>query len=294
MIKNLLLIFCVFSFPKLFAQNAIYTIAYTFPQPVSFFEDRDSAGYFYMSPQAGNIWQIGAPSKTIFSSAYSPGIALVTDTLNPYPVNNESSFEFLIYSDDVTIVHFWHRYDTDSLSDGGVVEVSPDGGTTWNNIIDEPQIQQVYSFYADLSTISSNGNKPGFTGYSDWTYSGFAGYAFNFLRFRFTFTSDAVNTNKEGWMLDNFNFECLGTGIVEFGKSKPFLLYPNPTDGNFSIRSEAGKKVESVRVMDVCGKTILNSMETTVSLADVPPGLYTVEITTPDGKFFSPIMRGSK
>ena len=38
-----------------------------------------------------NIWQIGVPSKTIFDSAYSLTHAIVTDTLNAYPVNDTSS-----------------------------------------------------------------------------------------------------------------------------------------------------------------------------------------------------------
>jgi len=39
-----------------------------------------------------NVWQIGKPQKSIFKSAYSIPNAIVTDTINPYPINDTSSF----------------------------------------------------------------------------------------------------------------------------------------------------------------------------------------------------------
>ena len=41
---------------------------------------------------AGNIWQIGQPDKAIFDSAFSAPNAIVTDTVNYYPINDSSSF----------------------------------------------------------------------------------------------------------------------------------------------------------------------------------------------------------
>src|SRR5687768_4104081 len=41
---------------------------------------------------AGNIWQIGIPQKVIFDSAATVPNAIVTDTINNYPVNNTSTF----------------------------------------------------------------------------------------------------------------------------------------------------------------------------------------------------------
>ncbi len=35
-----------------------------------------------------NIWQVGIPQKTIFTDAYSAPNVIVTDTANPYPVND--------------------------------------------------------------------------------------------------------------------------------------------------------------------------------------------------------------
>ena len=39
-----------------------------------------------------NIWQIGAPHKTVFSAAYTAPNVIITDTVNHYPVNDTSVF----------------------------------------------------------------------------------------------------------------------------------------------------------------------------------------------------------
>src|SRR4051812_30284690 len=73
--------------------------------------------YFYIdSLQTNNIWQLGKPSKPVFDSAYSKPLALVTDTLHPYPINNTSSFIVIDNTDDCNFagVDFWHRFNTDS------------------------------------------------------------------------------------------------------------------------------------------------------------------------------------
>src|SRR5204863_2124304 len=103
-------------------EDTIYSIAY-YQTQYRFFDlnDRDTGKYFFIdTTQAGNIWQIGTPSKTVFGSAYSTPLALITDSANAYPANNQSSFTVTIYTDDETFFSFWHRIDADSLNDGGV------------------------------------------------------------------------------------------------------------------------------------------------------------------------------
>ena len=39
-----------------------------------------------------NIWQVGAPHKSVFTSAQSLPNAIVTDTANPVPPNDTSVF----------------------------------------------------------------------------------------------------------------------------------------------------------------------------------------------------------
>ena len=90
--KTITFIFLVVSFtlPKL-----------TLSQVLNDFESPTDIPIEIDSLNASNIWQIGEPSKTLFSSARSNPNALVTDTLNNYPVNDSSSFIVRIRSSDI-------------------------------------------------------------------------------------------------------------------------------------------------------------------------------------------------
>jgi hypothetical protein len=289
--KYLLISFCILTIVKAFGQDTINSRAYQTHQPVSTFEDRDTANYFHVDiTQTNNLWRIGTPSKTTFNSAYSVPYALITDTLNTYSNGNISSFEFVIRTDDATFISFWHRFNTDTLADGGVIEVSTDGGASWTNIINAVQFT-LTNFYSNANTISSNSNKPGFTGNSGWVKSTIYGSALNFVRFRFTFTSDNTNTNKDGWMIDSFDFTCLGTGINEIGLNSPFHSFPNPTSNFISIRSDNSLKIKTIAIKDILGKTILTTDKTTIDFSQFDSGLYFMEIMTDKGKYIERVQR---
>ena len=264
-----------------YGQDTIYAIAYSPSAFQNFYlEDRDPNGYFFIDPlQSNNIWQIGAPSKATFDSAYSASLALITDSVNTYPINNTSSFMFTVYTDDFTEIEFWHKINSDSLADGGVIEVSTDGGFSWTNIINLPQITCT-NFYSSSDFISSNSNKSGFTGTSDWMHSKIQGaYLFD-VTFRFTFTSDSINTNKDGWMIDNFSVKVYGTGINQSKVSK-FNIYPNPStklinisglnnhDYSCSIINHFGQKIQSQQI---------NNSNSQIDISTLRNGTYFIEI----------------
>ena len=289
--KYILVFICFLKIATTYGQDTIYSIAYNMPQPQSSFEDRDAANYFYIdTSQPNNLWQIGIPSKSVFNSAYSPTLAMVTDTLNTYPNGNTSSFEFVINTDDATFISFWHRFNADYLADGGVIEVSNDGGTNWTNIIYAPQFT-LTNFYSNSSTVSSNGNKPGFTGNAGWILSTIQGYALSFVRFRFTFTSDNTNTNKDGWMIDSFDFTCLGTGLQEDGMNSPIHIFPNPTTDYVFIRTDKSTQFKSALLKDIAGKTIFTSENSTIDLSQIQSGLYFIEVITDNEMYLSRIIR---
>lgn len=289
--KYLLTLFYILFVAKTYGQDTIYSVAYTPSLPVSNFDDRDTANYFYIdTTQISNLWQIGTPSKTNFNSAYSLPLALLTDTLSIYSNGNISSFEFVVWTDDATLISFWHRFNTDSLADGGIIEVSTDGGSTWTNIIDAPQFT-LTNFYSSSNTISSNTNKPGFTGNSGWIKSTIQGYALNFVRFRFTFTSDDINSNKDGWMIDSFDFACFGTGIQEVGFNSPIQIYPNPASSFIFIHSDNSRQFKSAIIINILGNTILTTDSTAIDLSQFQSGLYFIEITMDNGKYLARIVK---
>lgn len=288
---HLLLFFCILTVSQIHGQDTIYSYPFVTPHPVSTFEDRDTANYFYFdTTQLNNLWQIGTPSKTVFNNAYSLPLAMVTDSINTYPDGNTSSFEFVIWTDDHTLISFWHRFNTDSLSDGGVIEFSTDGGVTWTNIIYATQFYLI-NFYSILNSISSNSNQPGFTGNSDWIKSTILGNALNNVRFRFTFTSDSINTFKDGWMIDNFVFDCVAIAINEISLNAFFDVFPNPTSNIITIRSDNSINIKTVTIKDLLGKTILTTDQTTVDLSQFESGIYFIEITTDKAKYIQRVQK---
>lgn len=202
------------------------------------------------SSQPNNAWQIGKPQKIFFNAAASLPNAIVTDTINPYPVNNLSSFQFVIKESfpnaweagQLPFFQFPHKFDTDSLKDGGYIEVSYNGGINWMNIANAPEIIN----YCGLKDTILAGIKA-FTGSSNWSncnaaWTGWCGTPPplpDSIIVRFTFKSDNVQTNKDGWMIDNITFGTSGcpNGVI----NNPALvneieIYPNPISSFATIQ----------------------------------------------------------
>lgn len=294
--KNLLLLGLIFlAYGKSYAQDTIFAYAWT-PSSNRFFDlnDRDTTNrYIHIdTTQTNNLWQLGTPSKTLFNTAYSSPLALATDTVNAYPNNNTSSFSFIVWTNcNWFALYFWYRIDADSLSDGGIIEYSTDGGATWDNIINTSYTFSS-NFYSSSNTISSNSNKPGFTGTNSWTGTWFSGPVLNsIVEYRFTFSSDGANTNKDGWMVDDINVNGLMMGINEMGINSSIHVFPNPTSDFITIVTDKSIELKSSLVMDVLGKIILTNKETTIDLSKLEAGIYFLEITTSEGKVVKRIMR---
>lgn len=222
-----------------------------------------------------NIWRIGMPSKFYFDSAYTAPYAIITDTIYSYPENNYSYFDIII-DDDLPgwwewgegIIGFWHKYDTDSLEDGGYIEVSYDGGTSWMNIINDNIAMEISNidFYSNSDTIL--GNIPAFTGYSNgWVYSEFywwwnalvKDFPEDSLIVRFIFQSDENNTNKEGWMIDHIHFngyEIIGGIENNHLYKKNIKVFPVPAKDYFVIEFNNNSEF-TLELFDNFGKKIM-------------------------------------
>lgn len=199
-----------------------------------------------------NIWQIGLPQKTIFNSAYSVPNVIVTDTVNNYPVNNLSYFDLIIPSLGYsllgwnTCVSFKHKIYSDTMMDGGYIEVKYHKDSAWKNIAyDTLHYSQGYlpmefnceNLYRTNDTLFDG--TPGFSGTSDWvttqlqwiwSFMAKEMYVPDTLRLRFNFISDSVNTNKEGWMIDNLEITVYPVcgSIEEINSENLISVSPNP------------------------------------------------------------------
>lgn len=254
--------------------------------------------------QPNNIWQIGKPQKLFFNVAASPPNTIVTDTINPYPVNNLSSFQFVIKEPlsnlwgfgDLPYFMFKHKFDTDSLKDGGYIEVSYNGGNTWINAGDAPEITN----YCGLKDTILGGIKA-FTGFSSnnyWTcnaaWTGWCPWTPSTpdsIIIRFTFKSDNFQANKEGWMIDNIAFGTSGcpVGVIN---NPAFVneieIYPHPINTFASIRLNNFNVSEdySFKLYNTLGgkirEEIFNKNEFLFERGDLAKGMYLYSITSAD------------
>jgi N-acetylneuraminic acid mutarotase len=175
-------------------------------QPLSEGFESGTLGLFYSSvpdctPGACG-WVPGNPSHSGVYSAFAPDVNGVSD-------------QRLILSDAVAIpanataarLNFWHSYNLEDGYDGGILEISPDGGYTWT---------QVTSFLAGgytgvISSCCGNplAGLPAWTGTHPYPYFGevrvdLLPYAGHNLLFRFRMGTDN-SVNRPGWWIDDIS-----------------------------------------------------------------------------------------
>ena len=250
----------------------------------------------------GNIWQIGKPQKTIFNSAYSLPNAIVTDTIYNYPPNNLSAFNFKIFDPawmSLTApsacidISFMHKFDTDSLKDGGYVEISYNNGATWTNIANDTNILGNPYFYNQSGSppIIANGNAA-FTGSSHgWQQAAIGGVDWNLFSnpypvyLRFVFYSDSILTNKEGWMIDNLG-TCMGCancmpGIEEKQGKGLISIYPNPATTSLTIESQQQSTLEILNIqVQTIRQQRIQQGKTDIDISGLAKGVYILRFQT--------------
>jgi len=269
--------------------------------------------YIEIDTSQQNIWQIGEPSKTFFSSDFDIQNAIVTDTLNNYPPNNYSYFDLKFgnfnHSDYGMSVFFEinHKYDTDTLKDGGYISVSYDMGETWKNIIEDDEnfnymgykpsdLYMNENLYTQTDTLHNG--EYGFSGKSeDWVSTVFYWHVYlirNAVDFpndttilRFNFLSDDVDNAKEGWMIDNIKLYSVDLGgSIEDNQASKIRIYPNPINENSMIYLESIEKEISVEILDIQGKLVyhtkcFNTGKIKLKDCKLQHGLYFVRVKSP-------------
>ncbi|HYG52497.1 MAG TPA: hypothetical protein VD905_16410 [Flavobacteriales bacterium] len=245
----------------------------------------------------GNIWQIGPPTKNLFNAAYTVPNVIVTDTMNPYPVNDTSSFVFGYDPQTlpwgIVAIQWTQKLDLQNLADGGLVEYSVDTGATWENVWYNPYVYNFYGFPpANFDTLQSG--EYGFTGtYNNWhdvwlCFSGSYFYMFDTVLFRFTLKSDSVQTSQDGWMIDNLMMHPTFVHTAKGGtQDQYFNVYPTVTAGRVDIEIEKLLEfhiIEDILLVAADGKTVkhLTNCPTKffLDLRDLPNGMYFLTLRT--------------
>jgi len=230
-----------------------------------------------------NIWQISTPNKMVFDSAYSSPRAILTDSTGPYPVNNTSSFLIKFVQGPfcmcTPVIGGYYKFDSDTLKDYGRIEFSVDHGLTWLNALSDTIIPDEMWF----------SQKPVFTGRIHqwtafhalllWNYN-----AIDTLYYRYTFVSDSIQTNHEGWMLDNIALIDHTEGTRDVESLEEVKIFPNPTSGLIAISGKYFTGGMEVAVYDIQGQLLvkhaINRNKTELNISGLAKGMYIIKVLT--------------
>ncbi|MFM2385959.1 MAG: hypothetical protein RL660_716 [Bacteroidota bacterium] len=247
-----------------------------------------------------NVWQIGKPQKTIFSSAATIPNAIVTDTINPYPINNTSIFVAKIPKQGLSTfavfaLQWKQKLDLDSATDGGIIESSLDGGITWVNAFTDPSGKNFYGYDTANAVVLANGQHA-FSGLDTLWRDIWLCYPIGWLNaltadtllFRFTLSSDSVNNNKEGWLIDNFMARSTVVHTIKNAEYKNYInVFPNPAKDviRVELQSVIGyHMIEKMELIDEFGKVVdtWQNLPTSYKIATdkYAEGIYYLKVRT--------------
>ena len=214
------------------------------------------------------------------------------------------------------MMRFTHQYFTNPGTDGGIIEISADGGNTFNDL--EPLMfrgpyrgKLDYSTFAKVNQRAFWGDSEGFfTTYVDLRpYAGEQGV---FIRFRFGTQTGAPS---EGWTIDDFHLfdalnyateatvtyggltksasnDDLGT-IVEpdlaVSSESPIAdsrlkVYPNPARDHIQVRLPIKDQPSEFFIYDMQGRSVLQGQSAqgqvveTVNIGSLNHGMYILQV----------------
>jgi hypothetical protein len=211
----------------------------------------------------GTLWGQGTPSTPFLNNAYSGSQCWTTNMNGNY--NNQDSSAlytpvFNVRNDSCYRLSFYHKFKTEIYQDGGIVEFSQDGGSTWTKVGGVNSSWYNTAYVTGLSNTTPGDN--GWSGQSSgWIYSEatllFPQAGSAIIRFRF---GSDLSITDEGWSIDNMCFEqiapCTPTSVEEI----PLWvnsIYPNPSTGpvEISINSLVGGAAQ-IEVVNLMGQTL--------------------------------------
>lgn len=265
-----------------------------------------------------NSWQFGETSKA-FGFANVPNSGWVTDSANSYGLGLNSEFVVLVTAENwgVTWISFEHSWDTDSLRDGGRISFSCDG-LNWENVSPNswgfpPELlgtnnYSEYFVHDSVPTFTGNSHSwitssiglqwyiPVFQGEqnSKTSSSGCELSNMDTAFFKFSFTSDSIETNQDGWIIRNITVGTHGLpSSISENHHLPLAIYPNPSSDFVQIQLPSGQqRGRETRIYDVMGKLVYsNPFKPELDISFLNTGSYLVVVTTENGHFRSMLQR---
>ena len=238
---------------------------------------------------ANNSWAWGTPSGTAIASAATGTGAWVTNLTGPYNDSEVSYLEspcFDLSSQTMDpVLRFSLTFETESCCDEGWLDVSTDGGATWTKSID---LGGAFNWYNDFVSQWWDGANVSGSGIWDSTSNVLAGVAgFPSVKFRFAFSSDGSIT-REGFGVDNVSLDMPVSIAEAIDQAEvTFLMYPNPTKGEFTLVAPATKESINIQILDTKGQLVYHEVMSvasnrinTIDMSEVAKGIYFVKISS--------------
>ena len=185
-------------------------------------------------PEGGlQQWELGAPSAPSINTANSPTNAWMIDLDAGY-ANNSNDFLYSPFFDMSGVfgceLRFSNRIFTDIFGDGGQLEISSDGGQTWQLLgtLNDPLGTNWYNQNSGFPPVPAwAGNN------ATWTNTTFDLTSFGGnldpIQFRYRFFSDGFFSFGDGWAIDDFEIfvpiqNSAATIDYSIGASTAFIL----------------------------------------------------------------------
>ncbi|MBC8046909.1 MAG: T9SS type A sorting domain-containing protein [Fimbriimonadaceae bacterium] len=251
----------------------------------------------FLDDDTNNIWQIGKPQKMLFDSAATFPNAIITDTINDYLTNNTSSFIIPIshfdWSWGVFAIQWSQKLDLEKKEDGAIIEFLVDSIEGWQNVFNNPYVYNFYGF-DENNRDTLNSGEYAFSGTDSVWRDIWLCFEYSFIEiydtvyFRYTFKSDSIENNKEGWMMDNFMGHITFIHTVKNDEQTEYLhIYPSPTDGIVHIEAEKLQEyhiIESIQLININGEIIKrygrSPTKFYIDISDQENGLYYLRVNT--------------
>lgn len=197
------------------------------------------------------------------SRSYSPNYAFFSKNQNITSLQHLTSPSITLPDTNGAPItmDFWQWFEIEasatSCFDGALLEISSDGGKTWQQIEDSQLLNTAYTGIISTAYGNPLGGKQAWCGRQDWAdtridLTDFAGQTINL---RFTQASDG-NLGLEGWYLDNFSVSAC-EAIPDYR--------PRFTTSEVSASQLPGREV---------------TVELELTNAGLQPDTYTLELTT--------------
>ena len=291
----------------LFVTFIITNVKAQYPLPVdsvnAYFDTPDTIVFI---PDSTSIWQIGKPNKTIFNSSFNSNNSIVTDTINSYPIN-DSSYFYAIYHPQWLWeylgwvfpfqIDFYHRFNSDSINDFGLIQLSIDGGNTWFNCLSQEYKSWYYpsmNSHEILNTGVIQYDSIAITGTSNgWIHSIITKEIaemnqpmifIDSVIVKFSFHSDNLQTNKDGWQIDNLHIGqvLIPVSVMTKNINKKLIIQTFEPLNQFVFKMSDGL-INQIKIFDTYGNLILidspHKNDFNLNMNAFPSGIYFYYIT---------------